>query len=273
MFLKKINKMQKSLFHIKQMDCPSEENLIRMKLQGVPSVHHLDFNIAERKLTVYHNQDAANEIERLLSELKLGSEKILTETSTATPLHDNSHRQRKVLIAVLAINAAFFVVEIVTGFISRSMGLVADSLDMLADALVYAISLYAVGKTAVTKKNVAKLAGYFQMILAAIGFVEVVRRFLSAQTIPDSKTMIIVSIFALIANSICLYLLQRSKDKEAHMQASMIFTSNDIIINSGVIVSGILVWSLQSGIPDLVIGSIVFLIVMRGAFRILALAK
>lgn len=264
--------MKKTLFHIQEMDCPSEENLIRMKLDGLASVQHLDFNISDRELTVYHKGET-DEIEQLLNELKLGSEKVSTEISDIHPQPDNSGKQRKVLIAVLVINAAFFVVEMVTGLISRSMGLVADSLDMLADAFVYAISLYAVGKTVATKKNVAKLAGYFQIILAGIGFVEVVRRFLSAETIPDSKVMIVVSVFALIANSVCLYLLQRSKDKEAHMQASMIFTSNDIIINTGVIIGGMLVWALQSGIPDLVIGSIVFFIVMRGAFRILALAK
>ena len=264
--------MHKTLFHIKEMDCPSEENLIRLKLDGLSTVQHLDFDIPNRRLTVFHH-DGPNEIEQLLNELKLDSEKISTETAEAPLSSDSNKKQQQVLIAVLVINAVFFVVEITTGLLSRSMGLVADSLDMLADAFVYAISLFAVGKTVKTKKNVARLAGYFQIILAALGFVEVVRRFLSAETIPDPATMIVISVLALIANGICLYLLQRSKDKEAHMQASMIFTSNDIIINSGVIVGGILVWTLQSGIPDLIVGSIVFFIVMRGAFRILSLAK
>ena len=85
--------------------------------------------------------------------------------------------------------------------------------------------------------------------------------------------MIIVSILALIANATCLYLLQKSKDKEAHMQASMIFTSNDIVINFGVIVAGVLVYILNSKYPDLIIGSLVFVIVARGAFRIFKLAK
>jgi len=78
---------------------------------------------------------------------------------------------------------------------------------------------------------------------------------------------------ALIANSVCLYLLQKSKSEEAHMKATMIFTSNDIIINTGVILAGILVLLTQSKYPDLIIGSIVFLIVVRGALRILKLGK
>jgi len=91
--------------------------------------------------------------------------------------------------------------------------------------------------------------------------------------VPDFQTMIIVSILALIANSVCLYLLQKSKSKEAHMKATMIFTSNDIIINTGVILAGVLVLLTQSKYPDLIIGAIVFLIVVRGAFRILKLGK
>jgi Co/Zn/Cd efflux system component len=58
---------------------------------------------------------------------------------------------------------------------------------------------------------------------------------------PDFRVMIGISVLALIANSVCLYLLQKSKSKEAHMKASMIFTSNDVIINAGIIIAGILV--------------------------------
>ncbi len=106
-----------------------------------------------------------------------------------------------------------------------------------------------------------------------LGFIEVVRRFIGLERVPDFLTMVIVSIFALIANVICLYLLQKSKSKEAHMQASMIFTSNDIIINSSVIVAGFLVNWLDSSYPDLIIGAVVFIIVARGAFKILQLSR
>ena len=86
--------------------------------------------------------------------------------------------------------------------------------------------------------------------------------------------MIIISIFALIANGICLYILQKSKSKEqAHIKASMIFTSNDVIINLGVIIAGILVNLLNSNKPDLFVGTIVFILVIKGAFRILNLSK
>ena len=122
-------------------------------------------------------------------------------------------------------------------------------------------------------QHIAKTAGYFQLILAVIGFIEVIRRFIGVEKMPDFSTMIIVSIFALTANGICLYLLQKSKSREAHMQASMIFTSNDVIINLGVIAAGLLVNWLNSSKPDLIIGAIVFVLVIRGAVKILKLGK
>lgn len=263
--------MNKTVFEISKMDCPSEENLIRLKLDGIKQISHLDFDIESRKLTVYH-LNSPGLIDASIAELNLGSKILLTETLLEEVSFEDSN-QRNVLWIVLIINFSFFLIEIVSGFVSNSLGLVADSLDMLADAFVYGISLYAVGGTVRRKKNIAKLAGYFQIILAVIGFAEVLRRFLGTDEMPNFQTMIIVSVFALIANSVCLYLLQKSKSKEAHMRATMIFTSNDIIINMGVIVAGILVLLLKSVLPDLFIGSIVFVLVVGGAIRILNLSK
>jgi len=254
------------------MDCPSEENLIRMKLDGISNITNLDFDIPNRKLTVFHS-GKTDQIENFLIELNLGSKKISTVQTDQTEFKENTN-QKKLLWSVLAINFAFFIIEITTGIISKSIGLVADSLDMLADSFVYGISLLAVGRTLIRKKKIAKIAGYFQITLAIIGFVEVLRRFLGDEKLPDFWTMIIVSIFALAANGICLYILQKSKSKdEAHMKASMIFTSNDVIINFGVIIAGLLVNWLNSNKPDLVIGIIVFALVIQGAFRILKLGK
>lgn len=269
----KIKKMQKTTFRVSEMDCPSEENLVRMKLDGISGIAKIDVNITDRKVVVYHAGKTA-EIEKLLNELKLGSKLISSETiNEEMPVETENRKQKKILLAVLFINFGFFVIEMATGLISKSMGLVADSLDMLADSFVYAISLFAVGKAVSTKKKVAKTAGYFQILLALIGFVEVLRRFFFAETFPDFRVMIVISVLALIANGICLYILQKSNSSEAHMKASMIFTSNDVIINIGVIMSGILVYLLSSAVPDLVIGIIVFAVVIRGAMRILQLAK
>ena len=238
--------MQKTIFEITKMDCPSEENLIRMKLDRISSIANLDFDIPNRKLTVFHIGEI-DQIEKSVIELNLGGKKLSTEQTNQTHFEEHAN-QRKLLWTVLGINFAFFIIEMITGFISSSMGLVADSLDMLADSFVYGMSLFAVGGTLIRKERIAKLAGYFQIILAIIGFLEILRRFFGTEKFPDFKTMIIVSIFALIANGICLYILQKSKNKEeVHMKASMIFTSNDVIINLGVLIAGFLVHWLNSG--------------------------
>ena len=264
--------MEKTVFKISKMDCPSEENLIRMKLDGISSINYLDFDIPNRNLIVFHNGQL-EQIEKSIIELNLGGKKLSSEQTDQTEFSENSN-QRKLLWTVLAINFAFFLIEMSTGIVSKSMGLVADSLDMLADSFVYGISLFAVGGALSRKKRIAKLAGYFQLTLAIVGFVEVLRRFLGAESIPDFSTMIVVSIFALIANGICLVILQKSKSKDqAHMKASMIFTSNDVIINLGVIVAALLVNWLDSSKPDLIVGSIVFILIVQGAIRILKLGK
>ncbi|WP_107038683.1 cation transporter [Brumimicrobium mesophilum] len=264
--------MQKTIFEISKMDCPSEESLIRMKLAEFSGIAHLEFNIADRKLTVFHTGHS-DKIEDSINSLNLGSKIISNEKSNQTCFQEHNS-QRKLLWVVLWINFLFFTIEISTGILSKSMGLIADSLDMLADSFVYGISLLAVRGSIIKKKKIAKLAGYFQILLALIGFIEVLRRTLGTEKLPDFQTMIIVSIFALVANAACLIILQTSKSKEeAHMKASMIFTSNDIIINSGVIIAGILVNWMNSSKPDLIIGTIVFILVIQGAFRILKLSK
>ncbi len=251
------------------MDCSSEEQLIRMKLDGIGNIKAMYFDIPNRRLEVIH-VDSYDVIFSALNQLNLDTKYIETIT-TEEPIADDSTNQKKLLWNVLFINFFFFILEIVTGVISNSMGLIADSLDMLADSIVYSLALFAVGGTLLRKRNIAKSSGYFQLVLAVLGFIEVIRRFLGFGEMPSFQFMVIVSILALIGNAMCLYLLQKSKSKEAHMQASMIFTSNDVIVNLGVIIAGILVYITESKYPDLIIGTLVFVLVARGAFRILKL--
>ncbi|MGB4577083.1 MAG: cation transporter [Paludibacter sp.] len=265
--------MQKTTFKISKMDCSSEEQMIRMKLADLTNIKSLDFDIPNRKLTVIHIGNYDQIIQRL-DDLKFDTSLIdSVSADNYETITNNAKRERKLLWQVLAINFFFFALELTTGFISNSMGLVADSLDMLADSIVYGLALFAVGGTMTRKKNIAKSAGYFQLMLAVLGFVEVIRRFIALEAIPNFQTMIIISILALIGNGLCLYLLQKSKSEEAHMQASMIFTSNDIIVNFSVIVAGGLVYLTNSKYPDLIVGTIVFFIVGQGAFKILKLSK
>jgi Co/Zn/Cd efflux system component len=264
--------MKITTINVSKMDCPSEEQLIRMKLQNFNAVKSLEFDIPDRRVTIYHDGEAES-ILLALETLNLNTTLISTVEADTMVKREGNSNQRRLLWAVLTINLVFFGVEILSGILSNSMGLVADSLDMLADSIVYALALFAVGGTVARKNEIARFAGYFQIILAVIGFIEVIRRFLGFERMPDFKTMIIVSTLALMANILCLYLLQRERSKESHMQASMIFTSNDVVVNSGVIVAGLLVNWLNSSLPDLIVGATVFVVVTRGAYTILRLAK
>lgn len=262
----------KSTFRILKMDCPSEERIIRIKLEGLTTVKSLDFDIQNRTLNVYHT-GGYEPIAACIDSLKLDSHFVSSEQIRPDDTLKGENQQRRVLYQVLFINLFFFVLEMLTGFIAGSMGLVADSLDMLADSIVYGLSLYAVGGTVSKKKKIAGAAGYLQAFLAILGFAEVIRRFLGHEAIPGFQIMIFISLLALTGNAICLYLLQKSKSTEAHMQASMIFTSNDVIVNIGVIVAGILVYLTSSKLPDLAVGAIVFVLVGKGAYRIMQLSK
>jgi len=103
------------------MDCPSEESLIRMKLEGLPMIKRLVFDIENRKLTVFHSEENP-EIEKSLKELNLGAEHKETIIVHQDEFIDNTSVQSKLLWTVLIINFAFFILEITTGFISKSMG-------------------------------------------------------------------------------------------------------------------------------------------------------
>jgi Co/Zn/Cd efflux system component len=176
--------------------------------------------------------------------------------------------QTHVLIVLLAINAAMFITEIVVGILAESTGLIADSLDMLADAAVYGIGLYAVGKTFNMKVRAAFLSGFFQIALALVVALDIGRRAWFG-SYPESSFMILVSIVALVANVVCLALLAKHRDGEVHMRASWIFSKNDVIANVGVLVSGLLVFALNSRWPDLIVGLLIVVVVFRGGLSII----
>src|SRR5690554_6182817 len=127
--------ISKTEFKITKMDCPSEEQLIRMKLQNFDTVKSLDFDIPNRKLNVYHRGNAAP-ILTALEALNLNTTLISTEKSEANIEENTDQQQKKLLWAVLMINFSFFGIEMGYGLLSNSMGLIADSLDMLADSIV-----------------------------------------------------------------------------------------------------------------------------------------
>ena len=180
--------------------------------------------------------------------------------------------QSRVLIILLAINAAMFVIELSIGWWAESTALIADALDMLADSMVYAIGLYAVGRSMRAKVHAAYLNGGMQVILGLMVLVDIIRRFIYGSE-PVSELMMGIGLLALIANIICLVLISKYRHGDINMRASWICSQNDVIANTGVILAGVLVLLTESNLPDLIIGIVVAAMVIHGGMRILNEAR
>lgn len=258
------------------MDCPSEERMIRMVLDDIEPKVAIQCDIQNRTVAIYH-QNNLEQIKHKMDSLNYGAYIVKTESVESTKLasiqqqnRDHDARQAKILKWLLLINGIMFLVEMTIGWIAQSTGLIADSLDMFADATVYGMALYAVGHTAKQKLTVAHLSGWLQLLLAFGALFEVFRRYWFGSE-PTSDLMMIIGLLALLANVVCLWLISAQREQGAHMKASWIFSANDVIANAGVILAGALVAWTGSRYPDLIIGLIIGLVVLSGAIRILKL--
>lgn len=187
-------------------------------------------------------------------------------------LDETADLEWKTLWVLLVINGFMFVAEAAVGWWAESTALVADSLDMLADASVYGVALFAVARSRHLQANAATASGALQIALGIGVLLEVVRRYFHGSD-PESVLMMLVGAIALLANVSCLVLIAKHRKGGVHMRASWIFSANDVIANVGVIISGGLVMYLGNRFPDLLIGAVISVIVLLGGFRILREAK
>jgi len=178
-----------------------------------------------------------------------------------------SAQERRILITVLVINAAMFAVEFSAGLAAGSTALLADSLDMLADAIIYAIGLFALGRASHWRTRAALTSGMFQLALGVGIAIEAVSK-IFVDVLPDVATMGMFGVLALIANTICFVLLARFRDGDINLRATWVCSRNDMIGNVGVLVAAGLVMWLESGWPDIIIGLMIALVVIRSALRI-----
>jgi len=264
--------MQKTSVNIKRMDCPSEIKMIEGLMENLDPSAKMVFDLESRTVQFYHSVDK-DQILDSLKAISLPGDLISSQEVLDHDIPDIAPSvEAKTLKYLLGINLTMFVVEIILGIYAESTGLLADGLDMLADSFVYGLSLYAVGKSIAMKHKAAYFSGIMQISLGLLCLVEVGRKFYFGSE-PLSNYMIVVSVIALIANLWCLILIHKHKDGEVHMKASWIFSANDVIVNTGVIFSGALVYFLKSNVPDLIIGGIVSLVVIRGGISIIKLSK
>ncbi len=263
--------MRATTYTVTAMDCGAEEQMVRICLADIDGIANIRTDTVTRTVVVTHETDTEL-VDAALDGLGLGSRRIGDEPTTTSTVPDNTRNERIALLVALALNTTMMFGEAIAGWLAHSLGLLADALDMGADAVVYALSLFAVGRSAARKANLARASGYLQLGLAGVGIAEVVRRFMSDEPLPNATTMIAVSLVALAANAATMIALRRARNGEIHIEASWIFTANDIKINGLVIATAFIITATNSRYPDLIVGGIIFAIAANGARRILNLS-
>lgn len=176
--------------------------------------------------------------------------------------------QRRVLVVVLLINALMFVAEFGAGIIAGSTALMADASDMLGDALVYAVSLYALSRSHRWKAGAAAFKGGF-ILLLALGIVVNVVVKVSSGVPPSSTLMLVFGGAALVANLTCLALLWRFRAQDVNMASTFECSRNDVISNMGVLLAAAAVAAFTSPWPDILIGAAMAVIIFRSSVRVL----
>jgi len=177
-------------------------------------------------------------------------------------------RQRGTLIKVLWINAIMFVAIAVAAFYGKSTALYSDSLDNLGDALTYGLSLFAVSRGQVIKARVALFKGGLIFIAASLVVAQILHRIVNP-VIPSYEIMSIFSVAGLVANGICLFLLWRHRNEDINMSSVFECSRNDIATNLSVILAAIGVWIFNSGLPDLIIATLLAVLLLKSSFRVI----
>jgi len=177
-------------------------------------------------------------------------------------------KQSSTLKAVLGINATMFAVEIAAGIAAGSVALVADSLDMLGDALVYGFSLYAVTRGLREKAISALLKGG---IMGAFGLIVLLQAGYRALH-PDAPVVALIGVIgalALVANGTCLALLWRHRADDINMRSVWLCSRNDIIANVSVLIAAAGVWATESAWPDIIIGTELAVLFLRSSVQVI----
>jgi len=177
--------------------------------------------------------------------------------------------QRRVLVTVMLINFMMFLAEFAGGMIAGSSALMADSVDMLGDAIVYALSLYALQRGPQWEAGAALAKGGIILVFGLAVFVQIADKIVNGVP-PSSSLMLAFGSVALAANLACLALLWRFRRENVNMSSTFECSRNDVASNSGVLIAaGLVAWS-GSVWPDIAVAAVIAAIFLRSAWRVLA---
>lgn len=177
-------------------------------------------------------------------------------------------RQRSTLKIVLAINASMFAVEIVAGLLAASTALLADSLDMLGDALIYGFSLYVVARNDAWKAISALMKGGIMAFFGVFVLAQAIYKFFHPE-VPAFEVIGLVGLLAFAANLLCLALLWHHRSEDINMRSVWLCSRNDIIANISVLFAAFGVWFANSQWPDIIVGLVIAVLFLYSAFHVL----
>lgn len=175
--------------------------------------------------------------------------------------------QRRLLIVVMVINFVMFMAEFGGGVFARSSALIADSLDMLGDAVVYALSLYALSRDPRWEAGAALAKGGIILVFGIAVVVEIFDTIFNGVP-PSSSLMLAFGSAALVANLACLALLWRFRSENVNMSSTFECSRNDVASNIGVLIAAGLVGATGAAWPDIVVGGVIAIIFLRSAWHV-----
>ncbi|MGB8279616.1 MAG: cation transporter [Pseudolabrys sp.] len=181
--------------------------------------------------------------------------------------HRGNAAYRRVLWAVLAINAAMFLIEIGAGVTAGSASLQADALDFLGDAANYAISLLVVGMVP-RYRAMAALAKGTTMGLFGLWIIGTAIWHTLHGTLPSAYTMGAIGFAALAANALSFGLRWAYRDGDANMRSAWICTRNDVFGNLAVLLAAAGVFGAGTGWPDIIVATIMASLALQGAWLV-----
>jgi cation diffusion facilitator family transporter len=177
-------------------------------------------------------------------------------------------KQKTVLTLVLIINAVLFVIEADAGFMAHSTALLADSLDMFGDSLVYGFSLYVLWRSAAWKATVAMMKGTVMAVFGVGVLAQGIYKLMTS-SLPNAETMGFVGALVLVGNAVCFLMLVRHRSDDLNMRSTWLCSRNDIIANLAVLAAAIGVKVFDASWPDILVGAAISGLFLKSAFTVL----
>lgn len=181
---------------------------------------------------------------------------------------DKARADRRTLRIALAANIAMFAVGLAGWRIAHSTALLADALDMLADATGYAAAHWAVGRSKHDQRIAARWNGALLVVLGLTIIGEAIHRWLRTDE-PVGALIMCFAVLSLVVNGSVLRMLSKYRyAPEVHLRATWLDTRADVFTNVGVLLSGAAIAATGYSVIDLLAGAAISVFVIHEGIEI-----